>query len=74
MTEDSVKSPEMLEKDEELMSTDETAQAAQAGDRGSNGRDVRIIKPHHFASNTAQTPGMRRMAAISHELAGSQDI
>jgi uncharacterized RmlC-like cupin family protein len=64
----------MLEKDKEPMSTDETAQAGQAGDRGSGGRGVRIIKPHQFDSNTAQTPGMQRMAAISHELAGSQGI
>jgi len=35
---------------------------------------VRIIKPHQFDSNTPQTPGMQRMAAISRELAGSQDI
>ena len=35
---------------------------------------VRIIKPHQFDSNTPQTPGMQRMAAISRELAGSQGI
>ena len=35
---------------------------------------VRIIKPHQFDANTAQTPGMQRVAAISRELAGSQGI
>ncbi|MEO8957173.1 MAG: cupin, partial [Ktedonobacteraceae bacterium] len=35
---------------------------------------VRIIKPHQFDANTPQTPGMQRMAAISHELAGSKSI
>ena len=35
---------------------------------------VRIIKPHQFDANTAQTPGMQRVAAVSHELAGSQGI
>jgi len=31
---------------------------------------VRVIKPHQFDSNTAQTPGMQRVAAVSRELAG----
>ena len=35
---------------------------------------VRIIKPHQFDANTAQTPGMQRVAAVSRELAGSQGI
>lgn len=35
---------------------------------------VRVIKPHQFDSNTPQTPGMQRVAAISKELAGSQGI
>jgi uncharacterized RmlC-like cupin family protein len=35
---------------------------------------IRIIKPHQFDANTPQTPGMQRMAAISHELAGSKGI
>jgi uncharacterized RmlC-like cupin family protein len=35
---------------------------------------VRIIKPHQFDSNTPQTPGMQRMAAVSREIAGSQGI
>lgn len=35
---------------------------------------VRIVKPHQFDSNTPQTPGMQRVAAISQELAGSQGL
>ena len=35
---------------------------------------VRIVKPHQFDSNTPQTPGMQRVAAISRELAGSQGL
>lgn len=35
---------------------------------------VRVVKPHQFDSNTPQTPGMQRVAAISKELAGSQGI
>ncbi|MBV9388146.1 MAG: cupin domain-containing protein [Chroococcidiopsidaceae cyanobacterium CP_BM_ER_R8_30] len=35
---------------------------------------VRIVKPHQFDSNTPQTPGMLRMAAISRELAGSEGL
>ena len=35
---------------------------------------VRVIKPHQFDTNTAQTPGMQRVAAVSRELAGSQGI
>ena len=29
---------------------------------------VRIIKPHQFDTNTPQTPGMQRVAAVSREL------
>lgn len=32
---------------------------------------VRVVKPHQFDGNTPQTPGMQRVAAISHHLAGS---
>jgi uncharacterized RmlC-like cupin family protein len=32
---------------------------------------VRVVKPHQFDSNTPQTPGMQRVAAVSRELAGS---
>jgi uncharacterized RmlC-like cupin family protein len=35
---------------------------------------VRVIKPHQFDSNTAQTPGMQRVAAVSRQLAGSEGI
>ncbi len=35
---------------------------------------VRVIKPAQFDSNTPQTPGMQRVAAVSRELAGSQGI
>lgn len=35
---------------------------------------VRVIKPHQFDSNTPQTPGMQRVAAVSHQLAGSEGI
>jgi len=35
---------------------------------------VRVIKPNQFDANTPQTPGMQRVAAVSHELAGSQGI
>lgn len=35
---------------------------------------VRVIKPHQFDSNTPQTPGMQRAAAVSRQLAGSEGI
>src|SRR5713226_965528 len=35
---------------------------------------VRVIKPQQFDSNTPQTLGMQRVAAVSRELAGSQGI
>ncbi len=35
---------------------------------------VRVVKPHEFDSNTPQTPGMQRVAAVSQELAGSAGI
>ena len=35
---------------------------------------VRVIKPHQFDTNTAQTPGMQRVAAVSQQLAGSVGI
>jgi uncharacterized RmlC-like cupin family protein len=35
---------------------------------------VRVIKPLQFDDQTAQTTGMRRMAAISHSLAGSESL
>lgn len=35
---------------------------------------VRVVRPHEFDSNTPQTPGMQRVAAVSRELAGSSGI
>jgi uncharacterized RmlC-like cupin family protein len=35
---------------------------------------VRVVKPGQFDSNTPQTPGMQRVAAVSQELAGSAGI
>jgi uncharacterized RmlC-like cupin family protein len=37
-------------------------------------KSVRIVKPGQFDSNTAQTEGMKRAAAISHDLAGANNI
>ena len=37
-------------------------------------RQVRVIKPQQFDANTAQTPGMQRVAAVSKQLAGSQGL
>lgn len=37
-------------------------------------QQVRVIKPHQFDANTAQTPGMQRVAAVSRQLAGSQGL
>lgn len=36
--------------------------------------DVHIVKPLQFDDHTAQTTGMRRLAAISHDLVGSQAL
>jgi uncharacterized RmlC-like cupin family protein len=35
---------------------------------------VRVVRPEDFDADTAQTSGMRRFAAISHTLVGSQGI
>lgn len=35
---------------------------------------VRVIKPAQFDSNTPQTPGMQRVAAVSQQLAGSRGL
>ncbi len=37
-------------------------------------RQVRVIKPHEFDTNTPQTPGMQRAAAVSRRLAGSEGL
>ncbi len=36
--------------------------------------DVHIVKPLQFDDHTAQTTGMRRLAAISHDLVGSEGL
>ena len=35
---------------------------------------VRVVKPLQFDADTAQTPGMRRLAAVSHALVGSEKL
>jgi uncharacterized RmlC-like cupin family protein len=37
-------------------------------------REVRVVKPLQFDDQTAQTTGMRRLAAISHGLVGSEAL
>src|SRR5277367_3221512 len=37
-------------------------------------RRVRVVKPLQFDQHTAQTTGMRRLAAISHNLVGSEAL
>lgn len=37
-------------------------------------REVRVVKPLQFDNHTPQTDGMRRLAAISHGLAGSEAL
>ena len=36
--------------------------------------EVRVVKPLQFDNHTPQTNGMRRLAAISHLLAGSESL
>jgi len=36
--------------------------------------EVRVVKPLQFVDRTQQTTGMRRLAAISHLLAGSESL
>jgi uncharacterized RmlC-like cupin family protein len=35
---------------------------------------VRVIKPLQFDADTPQTPGLRRLAAVSHAVAGSEKL
>jgi uncharacterized RmlC-like cupin family protein len=35
---------------------------------------VRVVKPLQFDADTPQTPGMRRLAAVSHALVGSEKL
>jgi uncharacterized RmlC-like cupin family protein len=37
-------------------------------------KEVRVVKPHQLDDHTPQSPGMRRLAAISHTLAGSEGL
>ena len=37
-------------------------------------QQVRVIKPHQFDGNTAQTPGMQLVAAVSKQVAGSRGL
>lgn len=37
-------------------------------------REVRVVKPLEFDDRTAQTEGMRRLAAISHDRVGSDAL
>jgi uncharacterized RmlC-like cupin family protein len=37
-------------------------------------KGVRVVKPLQFDNQTAQTIGMRRLVAISHDLAGSEAL
>jgi len=48
-------------------------------DRGENAPDgraagVRLVKPLQLDAETPQTPGMRRLAAVSHALVGSEQL
>ena len=55
-----------------MLIQDETGKGGNAP----NGRpaDARVIKPLQFDSDTPQTPGMRRLAAVSHALVGSEKL
>ncbi len=54
-------------------------QIREKTDRGVNPPDgraagVRVVKPLQFDGGTPQTPGMRRLAAVSHALVGSEKL
>ncbi len=51
-----------------------THEIDQSPQNASWDRGVRIVRPEQFDSNTPQTPGMQRVAAVSHQLAGSEGI
>jgi uncharacterized RmlC-like cupin family protein len=46
------------------------AESAAAG----QANDVRLVKPLQFDDRTPQTPGMLRLAAVSHDLVGSEAL
>src|SRR4051794_38027793 len=50
--------------------------AAQAGVSAVTDQpaDARVIKPLQFDERTPQTTGMRRLAAISHDLVGAEQL
>jgi hypothetical protein len=39
---------------------------------GNRALDVRVVKASQFDDHTPQTPGMLRLAAVSHDLVGSE--
>ncbi len=49
-------------------------QPDQPGEQEQRYQAVKVIKPQQFDTNTLQTPGMQRAAAVSRELAGSQGL
>jgi len=44
------------------------------GETAPGGAAARVIKPLQLDPDTAQTPGMRRLAAVSHALVGSEKL
>ena len=53
-------------------------QIQEKADNGWNAPDgqagVRVVKPLQLDADTPQTPGMRRLAAVSHALVGSEQL
>ena len=43
-------------------------------ERPVHNQEVRVVKPNQWDNRTPQTDGMRRMAAISHHLVGSESL
>jgi uncharacterized RmlC-like cupin family protein len=50
------------------------AQSGSLSGAAEQAAEVRVIKPLQFEDHTPQTAGMRRLAAISRDLAGSANI
>jgi uncharacterized RmlC-like cupin family protein len=46
----------------------------KSGGKTTASTGARVVKPSQFNSNTPQTSGMRRLAAVSRELTGSQEL
>ena len=55
------------------MSIREAVRQGETADPGRT-REVRIVKPLQFDDRTPQTPGMLRLAAVSHSLVGSEAL